>query len=58
MAEAGELAHVEVIEKMNEVVGEAEVDELVRFVKPIQERHVQAVRETTLSLAVEEVQEG
>jgi hypothetical protein len=58
MAEAGELAHVEVIEKMNEVAGEPEVDELVRFVKPVQERHVASVREATLALAAEEAREG
>ena len=57
MAEAGELAHVEVIEKINETAGDADIDELVRFVKPIQERHVGAVRETTLALAAEEAQE-
>jgi hypothetical protein len=57
MAEAGELAHVEVIEKINETAGDSDIDELVRFVKPIQERHVGAVRETTLALAAEEAQE-
>jgi hypothetical protein len=54
MAEAGELVHVEVIEKINETARDGDVDELVRFVKPIQERHVGVVRETTLALAAEE----
>jgi hypothetical protein len=57
MAEAGELAHVEVIEKINEKARDAEIDELVRFVRPIQERHVGEVRETTLALAAEEGEE-
>lgn len=58
MAEAGELAHVEVIERINQVARDAEVDELVRFVKPIQQRHVEDVRETTLELAGEEAGEA
>ena len=58
MAEAGELAHVEVIEKINETERDTDIDELVRFVKPIQERHVGVVRETTLALAAEEAQES
>jgi hypothetical protein len=58
MAEAGELGHVEVIERMNAEIGDKALDDLVRFVKPIQERHVRDVRETTLALAAEEATEG
>lgn len=58
MAEAGEIGHVEVLEKINETERDADVDELVRFVKPIQERHVAQVRETTLALAAKEAAEG
>jgi hypothetical protein len=54
MAEAGELGHVEVIERMNKEIGDQAIDELVRFAKPIQERHVQTVHDTTLELAAEE----
>jgi len=57
MAEAGELAHVEVIEKINETARDRDIEELVRFVKPIQERHVGDVRETALALAAEEAEE-
>lgn len=57
MAEAGELAHVEVIEKINETARDRDIEELVRFVKPIQERHVGDVRETALALAAEEDEE-
>lgn len=54
MAEAGELGHVEVIEKINEGAHDAAVDELVRFAKPIQERHFNAVHETVLAIAAKE----
>ncbi len=55
MAEAGELGHVEIVETMNESVRMAGVDQLVSFVKPIQERHVRLTRDAALKLAKEEV---
>lgn len=55
MAEAGELGHVEIVEAMNQRVGMDGVDDLVGFVKPIEERHVRFTREAALKLAVEEV---
>jgi hypothetical protein len=58
MAEAGELGHVEVIERMNQEIGDDAIAELVRFAKPIQERHVRTVHDTTLALAAEEAQEA
>jgi hypothetical protein len=58
MAEAGEEGHVEVLEKINEVERDSAVDDLVRFAKPIQQRHVAQVRETTLALAAKEAQEA
>jgi hypothetical protein len=57
MAEAAELGHVEIVEKINETAGDADVGELVEFVRPIQERHVAQVRETALKLADEEARE-
>jgi hypothetical protein len=54
MAEAGELGHVEVLEKINEQVRDEAIDDLVRFAKPIEERHVREVRERTLALAAQE----
>jgi hypothetical protein len=56
MAEAGELCHWEIVEKMAETVGEAEVLELARWAVPVQRGHVEGVREASLSLAVEEAQ--
>ncbi|HEU4659021.1 MAG TPA: hypothetical protein VFR97_15935 [Capillimicrobium sp.] len=58
MAEAGEAGHVEVLEKINEHERDAQVDDLIRFAKPIQERHVAQVRETTLALAAKEAEES
>jgi hypothetical protein len=57
MAEAAELGHVEIVEKINETAGDGDVRELVEFVLPIQERHVAQVRETALKLAAEEARE-
>ncbi len=55
MAEAGELGHVEIVEAMNQQVRMEGVDELIGFVKPIEERHVRYTREAALKLAAEEV---
>jgi hypothetical protein len=57
MAEAAELGHVEIVEKINETAGDGDVRELVEFVRPIQERHVAQVREAALKLAAEEARE-
>jgi hypothetical protein len=57
MAEAAELGHVEIVEKINETAGDGDVRELVEFVLPIQERHVAQVREAALKLAAEEARE-
>jgi rubrerythrin len=55
MAEAGELGHLEILQAMNERVGDATVRELTEFAIPIQQRHFQDVRECSLQLAREEV---
>jgi hypothetical protein len=54
MAEAGELAHWEILAKLNETAHDADIDEIVNFVLPVQQRHVDAVREQSLRLAGKE----
>jgi hypothetical protein len=54
MAEAGELAHVEIVAELNKKAGNAQVNELVESVMPIQQRHVQDTRQATLTLAARE----
>jgi hypothetical protein len=54
MAEAGEAGHWAVLGKINEKAGEEEIGELVEWALPIQERHLQEVKECSLALAAEE----
>jgi hypothetical protein len=54
MAEAGEVGHWEILGKLNEKAGESEVGELVEWALPIQERHLNEVRQGSLQLAAEE----
>jgi hypothetical protein len=54
MAEAGEVGHWEILGKLNEKAGESEIQELVDWALPIQERHLKDVREGSLSLASQE----
>jgi hypothetical protein len=54
MAEAGELAHVEVVGTMAEAGQMARIRELVEWARPIQERHVEDTRQCLLRLAAEE----
>jgi hypothetical protein len=54
MAEAGEVGHWEILGKLNERAGEAELKELVEWALPIQERHLRDVRQGSLTLAAEE----
>jgi hypothetical protein len=58
MAEAGEVGHWEILGKLSEKAGEAEISELVEWALPIQERHLKDVREGSLSLAAEEDPNG
>jgi IMP dehydrogenase/GMP reductase len=51
MAEAGEAGHWAVLEKLNEKAGEEQLSELVSWAKPIQDRHFEQARQTTLELA-------
>ncbi|HEX2095746.1 MAG TPA: hypothetical protein VHF50_00045 [Solirubrobacterales bacterium] len=54
MAEAGELGHVAVLGKLAESAGESEVQELVGWALPIQERHFSQTKDCTLELAAAE----
>jgi hypothetical protein len=53
MAEAGEVGHWAVLEKLNESAGEQELSELVEWALPIQERHLSEARKCSLQLAGE-----
>ena len=54
MAEAGELAHWEILGKLNETADDAEIARVVKFALPLQQAHVDAVRQQSLRLAGEE----
>jgi methyl-accepting chemotaxis protein len=54
MAEAGEVGHWTVVEKLNEDAGHGELRELVSWVKPIQQRHLQQAIEGSVRLAQDE----
>ena len=54
MAEAGELAHVEIVAQLNKKARNAQIKELVDTVIPIQKRHVKDTRDATLTLAARE----
>jgi len=54
MAEAGEVGHWEILKALNERARNAGVQELVEWGIPIQQRHLEAVRQGSLKLASEE----
>ena len=54
MAEAGEVGHWEILGTLNERAGKSEVSTLVDWALPIQKRHFETVRKTSLELAAEE----
>jgi hypothetical protein len=54
MAEAGEVGHWEVLGVLGEKAGKSDVQELVQWATPIQERHFQTAREGSLTLAAKE----
>jgi hypothetical protein len=54
MAEAGELAHWEILAKLNETAKDGDIARVVEFALPRQRAHVDAVREQSLRLAGEE----
>ena len=57
MAEAGELCHWEIVEKMAGTVGDKQVAELAQWAVPVQRGHVATVREASLTLAADEARE-
>ena len=54
MAEAGEVGHWEILKTLNERARNAEVERLVEWAIPIQQRHLEEVRKGSLKLASEE----
>jgi len=54
MAEAGEVGHLEILQTLNKRAGKAELDELVEWALPIQRRHFEEARESSLKLAADE----
>jgi predicted Rossmann-fold nucleotide-binding protein len=54
MAEAGEIAHWEILATFNDTAKDRDVAGLVKFAVPLQQRHVDAVREHSLRLAADE----
>jgi hypothetical protein len=54
MAEAGEVGHWEVLGTMNARAGNSELDEVIQWATPIQQRHFQEAREGSVQLAAEE----
>ena len=58
MAEAGELGHVAIVQKLNERAGNAQVQQFVEWVLPVQERHFARTQEAALVLAAQEDPNG
>jgi hypothetical protein len=54
MAEAGEVGHWEILNTLNERAGNAGVRELAEWAIPIQRRHFEEARQSSLRLAAEE----
>ena len=51
MAEAGELGHWEIVQKMGETLNESDATELAEWAVDVQRRHFDGVREASLQLA-------
>jgi hypothetical protein len=51
MAEAGELGHWEIVQKMGETLGEQSVTELAEWAVGVQRKHFEGVRAASLQLA-------
>src|SRR5690242_10216221 len=54
MAEAGELCHWEIVEKIAATTGEAEAKQLADWAVDVQQTHIEGVRKAYLALALEE----
>ncbi|HEX8158258.1 MAG TPA: hypothetical protein VF526_12810 [Solirubrobacteraceae bacterium] len=55
MAEAGELGHWEIVQKMGETLGDQQVSTLAHWAVGVQRKHVDGVRQSSLELAAAEV---
>ena len=55
MAEAGELCHWEIVERMSDAIGAADVHDLATWAVEVQREHVETVRRASLTLAVQEI---
>jgi len=58
MAEAGELAHWEIVETMSATIDEAGVRQLATWAVGVQREHIDLVRRASLALAAEEIRES
>ena len=58
MAEAGELAHWEIVETMSATIDEAGVRQLATWAVGVQREHIDLVRRASLVLAAEEIRES
>jgi hypothetical protein len=54
MAEAGEMSHWEILSTLNETAKDRQVAAVVKFAVPLQQAHVDAIREHSLRLAAAE----
>ena len=54
MAEAGEVGHWEILRAMNEQARNTQLDEVIQWATPIQQRHFEEARGGSLQLAAEE----
>ena len=54
MAEAGEVGHWSVLKTLNKTAGNQEIDALVEWALPIQQRHLEGVMKGSLQLASQE----
>jgi uncharacterized phage infection (PIP) family protein YhgE len=54
MAEAGEVGHWQILGTMNQKAGNSELQDVIEWVTPIQERHFEQTLEGSLKLAAEE----
>ena len=54
MAEAGEVGHWSVLKTLNKTAGNREIDALVEWTLPIQQRHLEGVMKGSLRLASQE----
>ena len=57
MAEAGELCHWEIVQRIASAAGESQASELAGWAVDVQRAHVSAVRDAYLALASEEAKE-